>query len=56
MNKRLVCALIWAGASVLAAIQVSTSDMAPVWSLTTILAAWNAIKQFKLYQEEKDDG
>jgi len=56
MNKRLVSAMIWAVVSVLAAINMTNSDLAVVWSLTTILAAMNAVKQFRLYQEEKEDG
>ena len=55
MNKRLLCAVIWAAVSVLAAINMTNSDLALIWSLNTILAAMNAVKQFRLYQEEKDD-
>ena len=56
MNKRLLSAVIWAAVSVLAAINMTNSDLSIVWSLTTIVAAMNAVKQFRLYQEEKEDG
>ena len=55
MNKRLISAIIWVVASVLAVLNMNNEGHELIWSAITMLFAWNAIRQFKLYREEKEN-
>ena len=54
MNKRLITAIIWVVASVAAVLNLNREGQELIWSVITMLFAWNAIRQFRLYREEKE--
>ena len=54
MNKRLVNAACWTIGSVFSVLNMSRNEDTLAWSVITMLFVWNAVRQFNLYRDEKE--